>query len=138
MDETLRLWGPLNTGVPRISTGRMIGGEYFKAGVGISNSSYATARDPGVFPEPNAFDPDRWDNASAEMRLMSRPFSTGPRNCVGRHLALIGITLTVTRMLQLFDIVADPSMTEARMVQRDEGVLSAWDQTMLIQVTNAV
>ena len=116
----------------------MIGGEYFKPGVGISNNSFATARDPTVFPDPYTFDPDRWDNATAEMRLMSRPFSIGPRNCVGRNLALIGIYLSVTRILQLFDIVTDPSMTEPRMKQRDEGILTPWDQTLLIHVTNAV
>ncbi|KAK5045999.1 hypothetical protein LTR84_008786 [Exophiala bonariae] len=60
IDETLRLWGPLNTGIPRISTGRMIGGEYFPAGVGISNNPYATARDPEVFPDPEAYEPDRF------------------------------------------------------------------------------
>lgn len=116
----------------------MIGGEYFKPGVGISSSSYATARDPRVFPEPLVFDPDRWEHATAEMRIMSRPFSIGPRNCIGRQLALIGVYLTVTRMLQLFDIATDPSMTKDRMKQRDEGILTPWDQTLLVRVTNAV
>lgn len=132
------MWGPLNTGTPRISTGRTIGGVYFKPGVGISNSSYATARDPQVFPEPFVFDPDRWENATSEMRIMSRPFSIGPRNCIGRQLALIGIYLTVTRMLQLFDIVTDPSMTEERMKQKDEGILTPVDESLLVRITNAV
>lgn len=132
IDETLRLWGPLNTGIPRISTGRTIGGEYFKPGVGISNNPYATARDPQVFPDPYTFNPGRWDDATVDMRLMSRPFSIGPRNCIGRHLALIGLYLTVTRMFQLFDVTTDPSMTESRMRQRDQGVFSPWDETLLV------
>ncbi|KEF53378.1 uncharacterized protein A1O9_10353 [Exophiala aquamarina CBS 119918] len=134
VDETLRLWGPLNTGIPRISTGRMIAGEYFPAGVGISNNPYATARDPDAFPNPEEYEPDRWNNASTEMRLMSRPFSIGPRNCIGRHLALIGLYVTVTRIFQLFDVTTDPSMTEEKMRQKDQGVFSPWDETLLVRV----
>ncbi len=110
----------------------MIAGDFFPAGAGISNNPYATARDPEVFPDPLKFDPDRWDNATEAMRLMSRPFSIGPRNCIGRHLALIGLHLTVTRMIQLYDIRTDASMVEARMKQRDQGVLTPWDETLLI------
>lgn len=137
VDETLRLWGPLNTGIPRMSTGRTIAGDYFPAGVGISNNPYATARDPDVFPSPEEYNPDRWNNASAEMRLMSRPFSIGPRNCIGRHLALMGLYVTVSRVFQLFDVTTDPSMTEFRMRQKDQGVFSPWDETLLVWVKRA-
>jgi cytochrome P450 len=134
IDETLRLWAPLNTGVPRISTGRTIGGRYFRAGAGISNNSYATARDPDIFPKPLTFNPDRWDKATPEMRIMSRPFSIGPRNCIGRHLALVGIYLTLARAIQLFDITADPSMTDKMMKQRDSGILTPWDEKLLLRI----
>lgn len=110
----------------------MIDGKYFPAGVGISNNPYATARDPEIFPHPNAYEPDRWNGASAEMRLMSRPFSIGPRNCIGRHLALLGLYLTVARVFQLFDIETDPSMTEDRMRLKDRGVFSPWDESLLV------
>jgi len=132
VDETLRLWGPLNTGTPRTSLGRTIGGDYFPAGVGISNNSYATARDPNVFPNPSEYEPDRWNNTSAEMRLMARPFSIGPRNCIGRHLALMEVYVTVARVFQLFDITTDPSMTEEKMRLKDQGVFSPWDETLLV------
>jgi cytochrome P450 len=115
----------------------MIGGDYFPAGVGISNNPYATARDPEVFPDPETYEPDRWTNATAEMRLMSRPFSIGPRNCIGRHLALIGLYVTVSRVLQLFDISTDSSMTEEKMRLKDQGVYSPWDETLLVWVKRA-
>ena len=115
----------------------MIDGEYFPAGVGISNNPYATARDPAFFVNPGTYDPDRWNEATAEMRLMSRPFSIGPRNCIGRHLALMGLYLTVARVFQLFDVTNDPSMTEHRMRLKDRGVFSPWDESLLVWVKPA-
>ncbi|KAJ9614975.1 hypothetical protein H2200_001049 [Cladophialophora chaetospira] len=135
IDETLRVHGPLNTGVPRISTGRNIGGHYLPAGAGVSNNPYATARDAAVFPEPELFQPERWENATAEMRLMSRPFSIGPRNCIGRHLAMMGLVLTVTRLFQQFDLHVHPSVTEESMRLRDRGVYTPWGESLLVVAT---
>ena len=137
VNETLRLWGPLNTGVPRLSPGKIIGGQYIPTGVGISNNPYATARDPVTFPNPDQFDPSRWDFATSEMRIMSRPFSLGPRNCIGRHVAEIGLYLTVTRLFQLFDVTTDSSMTEDKMKLRDQGAYTPWDESLLVTATSA-
>lgn len=58
-----------------------------------------------------------------EMKKMSRPFSYGPRNCIGQHLAEMSLTMTVARLYQLFDVVPAPSMTPDVMKQVDKGVL---------------
>lgn len=52
---------------------------------------------------------------------MSRPFSYGPRNCIGLHLAEIGIYLTVSRMFQLMDLKLDSRTTEEMMLPCDKG-----------------
>ncbi|CAM1509688.1 Fc.00g000230.m01.CDS01 [Cosmosporella sp. VM-42] len=109
IQETLRKWGPLSAAFPRVSPGREISGHYISKGTVVSTSAYATSRDPRVFPEPEVYNPDRWLNAGKEMKEMSRPFSYGPRNCIGKHLAQIGLTLTLSRMYQLYDIENDPS-----------------------------
>lgn len=123
IEEVLRLRGPLNGGAPRVSPGKLIGGQWVPRGITIETNSYATARDPNVYLEPLEFDPSRWEHATEEMRQMARPFSYGPRNCVGRHLAEISIVLTVSRLYQLYDIIPDPSMNPADMRQVDMGVL---------------
>ena len=137
INEVFRLWGPLTVGAPRVSPGRIIGGDHIPAGVIVGNNPYATARDPKVYPKPHQFDPSRWDNSTPDMRAMNRPFSTGPRNCIGRHLATITIVLTLTRLYQLYDIVPDPSMTEEKMKLRDRGTFTPWDETLLVTVTKA-
>ena len=92
-------------------------------GITVETNSYATARDPEVFPAPLEFNPSRWENATDDMRQMSRPFQFGPRNCVGRHLAEIGLFLTISRLYQLYDIVADAKIQPEDMRQVDFGVL---------------
>jgi len=73
----------------------------------------STARDPPVFPDPEAFVPERWLQATPQMRGMSRPFSTGSRNSVvGRHLAEVNLALTLSRLFQLYDLTVDPTTTE--------------------------
>ncbi|PVH72446.1 cytochrome P450 [Cadophora sp. DSE1049] len=98
IEETLRLWGPGNIPLTRVSPGKTIAGHWVPHGISVEVSSYATARNARVFAEPLKFDPYRWENATPEMRCLSRPFSTGPRNCVGRHLAEIGLRLAISRI----------------------------------------
>lgn len=123
IQETLRLRGPLNSGAPRVSPGKVIANDYVPENIQVEVSSYATARDPDVFPNPLEFKPSRWENATEEMRNMARPFSYGPRNCVGRHLAEIGLFMTVSRLYQLYDVVPDPDLRPEDMNQVDLGVL---------------
>ncbi|KAK5045144.1 hypothetical protein LTR84_009477 [Exophiala bonariae] len=124
VQEVLRLRGPIPTTAPRLSPGKSIGGHHIPAGVTVSNLPYSTQRDATVFPDPHTFEPDRWDEPTPEMKLMNRPFSSGPRNCVGMHLARVQLFLTVVALYQRFDIEVDPSTTEEMMVLRDQGIMT--------------
>ncbi|KAJ9622844.1 hypothetical protein H2204_011453 [Knufia peltigerae] len=126
IEETLRLWGPFNVGFPRVSPGKQIGGVFVPAGTVVANVAYSTHRDPNYFPNPLEFVPERWLNASSDMKAMAKPFGHGPRNCIGKHLAEIGIHLTLTRLYQLYDIGIDPCMTEEMMRQKDRGAAGPW------------
>lgn len=129
------MWGPLSSAFPRVSPGRDISGIYVPEGTIVSTSAYVTARDPAVFPEPDLYNPDRWLNATKEMKEMSRPFSYGPRNCIGKHLAHLGLILTLSRLYQLYDIENDPVMTEATMRPKDRGVTFPIGQKLIIKPT---
>jgi cytochrome P450 len=132
IDETLRLYGPLSSGFPRVSPGRHISGEYVPEGTIVSTSAYITARDPTVFADPLEYIPERWLDATPEMRNSWRPFSYGPRNCIGKHLAEIGLNLTLARLYQLYDIKIDPSMTDDMMRPCDRGVTFPWGKKLLV------
>lgn len=58
------------------------------------------------------------------MKVAFRPFSTGPRNCIGLHLARMDIMLTVCALLLRFDIRLDETMSEDLMYAQDRGVMS--------------
>ncbi|GME64629.1 putative cytochrome p450 protein [Neofusicoccum parvum] len=134
-DEVLRLRGPLPTNLPRRSPGKLIGGHYVPRGTLVANLGWTTHRDPDVFADPLAFRPERWERPTAEMKAMFRPFSTGPRNCIGMHLAKVQVFLMLGALYQRFDVRMDPSMTEEDMVESDRGVLQPSAEKVFVHVT---
>lgn len=63
-------------------------GEYFvPAGTEIYISPYFIQRHPGLWEEPDAFNPDRFGTHDLPGGGAMLPFSAGPRNCIGEHLA---------------------------------------------------
>jgi cytochrome P450 len=50
---------------------------------------------PEVFPEPRAFKPERWANATPEMMRDWMPFGLGPRQCIARNLAMVELAFAV-------------------------------------------
>jgi len=67
----------------------------------------AGATDAQHFPQPEAFDPDRWlreDGASGKRIAM--PFGAGPRICPGRYLALLEIKVALATLLGSFDLAS--------------------------------
>jgi cytochrome P450 len=98
-------------------------GKWIPKGTIVETCTYTTARDPTVFRDPLIFDPSRWEMPTPEMKKMSRPFSYGPRSCIGQHLAEMALALTVARLYQLYDVIPSPEMTPEYMQQEDRGVL---------------
>lgn len=60
---------------------------------------------------PFNFAPERWLKGTdlpaefeADVREASKPFSTGPRNCVGKHMAMGNLRLILARLIWSFDL----------------------------------
>ena len=55
------------------------------AGCGVLIAPFATHRLPGIYPDPEKFDPDRFlaDRAESRHQYAFIPFSAGPRSCIG-------------------------------------------------------
>ena len=126
IQETLRLRGPIPTVAPRLSPGKSIAGEFIPSGVIVSNLAYSTQRDPAIFINPYAFSPDRWLNdVTSGMKNMNRPFSTGPRNCLGMHLARVQLLLTICALYSKFEVTLDETLTtEEKVIMRDQGIMT--------------
>lgn len=64
-------------------------------------------RDARWFPEPEAFRPERFDGeagSAAQPRGSWMPFGTGPRVCLGQHLASTEMAVVAAMLLQRFEL----------------------------------
>jgi len=87
--ETLRLYPPLWAIGRRAIQECRIGDVNIAPGSVVVLSQYVTHRDPRWFPNPEAFDPNRWttEARSARPRFCYFPFSGGSRSCLGEGFA---------------------------------------------------
>lgn len=85
--ETLRLRPTAAIGFERIVTrpGTVFGGFKLPPGTAISVPTYSIQRNTDVYPDPEAFVPERWlaEDASQQHKSFN-VFSTGPRSCIGQ------------------------------------------------------
>ena len=58
--------------------------------------------DPSRFQDPSVFRPERWFDASMEMKEAYLPFSSGMRNCVGDRLAMAEIRVALALLVTNF------------------------------------
>lgn len=93
-----------------------IAGVPLKKGAQIWAAQWVVHRDPRWFPNPTAFKPDRWDNASVPKHAYF-PFGGGPRICIGNAFAMMEMVLLLATMSQRFtfesetDVAIAPSVT---------------------------
>lgn len=70
------------------------------------------------------------------MKLAFRPFSTGPRNCIGMHLARMDLMLTTCALYNRFDLVLDTVRTTPEMMYaQDRGVMSPQGKRVYFYIT---
>lgn len=77
-------------------------------GSGIVFSQFITHHMPELYPDPEAFQPDRWlrINPSPYQYL---PFGAGPRMCLGASLAMLILKTTLPTLLQKFKLSVVPN-----------------------------
>lgn len=68
---------------------------------------YAIHHDEDIYPEPEKFDPERFndDNKGNLNPYTYFPFGVGPRNCIGSRFALLEAKILIFRMLSKFELV---------------------------------
>ncbi|KAI7787288.1 benzoate 4-monooxygenase cytochrome p450 [Diaporthe eres] len=126
LNETARLYPPVATMLERTRVG------VHQSSAGLSASNFA---------QPESFAPERWLPSSsqdpsspfyADKRDAIQPFSYGPRNCVGRHLAYNEMRLIMARLLWEFDMRLDPSSREWTLPYSQHKSWVVWNKPPLV------
>ncbi|XP_047115589.1 probable cytochrome P450 4aa1 [Schistocerca piceifrons] len=102
--EALRLFPSVPLIARRLGDDLVIGKHTLPAGTDVLLAPYAMHRLEHVFPDPEAFDPDRFtaDNCSRRHPYSYIPFSAGPRNCIGYKFAMMEMKVVMSTLLRHF------------------------------------
>ena len=108
--ETLRLFPPVGFMARQSAKTCPMRDKQVKAGSTVVVSPWLIQRHRDLWPEPDAFDPDRYDNdASREaLRAGYMPFGMGPRVCMGAAFALQEAALILARWVHDYELRAVP------------------------------
>lgn len=116
--ETLRLYPVAPILISRRSTQPIsLGAWQFPSRTLFMLPVYLLHHDPRWFPEPEAFRPERFAPDAPELpRGAYMPFGTGPRVCLGQHLAMAEMAAIAAMLLQRFELSIPDGMTAPRSV----------------------
>ncbi|XP_053697820.1 cytochrome P450 4d2-like [Sabethes cyaneus] len=96
----------------------VIDGQTIPSGVDIAVLIYAMHNNPEVFPEPDKFDPERFneENSSKRHPYAYIPFSAGSRNCIGQKYAMLEIKTTLVKLLGSYRLLACDPQNKVRIM----------------------
>ena len=118
IDEAMRLSPSVGGLLPRevLPGGITVDGESIPAGMVIGTPHYTIHHNETYYPEAFSYVPERWVSGStvagglvgeedvSRAKSAFCPFSIGPRGCIGKGLAYIEMTMTLARLLFMYDI----------------------------------
>ena len=113
LDEVLRLYPPAWIGPRRAIRDFEFGGYSVPRGAYVNYCSWASHRIPEIFPEPEAFIPERFtrERKAALPRGAYVPFGGGQRVCIGKRFGQIEVKLVASMLLQRLRLDALPGRT---------------------------
>jgi cytochrome P450 len=113
LDEVLRLYPPAWIGPRRAIQEYEFGGYTVPKGAYVNYCSWASQRLPEVFPQPEAFIPERFtrERKAALPRGAYVPFGGGSRICIGKRFGQTEVKLVATKLLQRLRVEALPGRT---------------------------
>ena len=110
IDETLRLYPPAWIGPRRSIAPFTFDGTPVPGGVPVNYCSWASHRLPDVWPEPDAFRPERFAAGNRERIAKGAyvPFGGGSRMCIGMRFGLAEVGVIAAAILERFRLELAP------------------------------
>jgi len=119
--EAMRLYPPAYVFGRQASEDNQVGPHLIRRGTVIGISPFIIHRQPEWYPEPERFDPDRWqpERCASLPKFAYCPFGGGSRKCIGDQFAWMEATLILATIAQAWKIrlkpghqaVPDPQIT---------------------------
>jgi enediyne biosynthesis protein E7 len=110
IQEAIRLYPPvwLLSRIARADD--EVGGYRLPAGADVLISPYTLHRNPGFWPEPERFDPERFsaEQTAERPRYAYIPFGAGPRFCVGSNLGMMEATMVLAVLMRDLEFRSPP------------------------------
>ncbi|KAJ8124646.1 hypothetical protein O1611_g8994 [Lasiodiplodia mahajangana] len=136
LKEGMRLYPPAPDTLFRTTQDHpaMVAGKLVPPHTSITMNLWAAGRDPVNFHRPLEFIPERWmEDACPEFRkddkAAFKPFSTGPRDCIGKNLAWAEMRLILAQLVWTFDFLGvEP---ESRQWIERQKIFSLWEKLPL-------
>ena len=134
IDEALRLYPPVSMNLPRRTPpeGANILGDYIPGDTSVSISAYVVHRDPVVFPEPEAYQPERWlGEKGKDLQPYFVAFSAGARGCIGRNISYLEQTVLLASLVNRFQFALpspswEPAIRETTNLNSGPMPLKIW------------
>lgn len=105
IQESMRLYPPVPISPSRATRAVRVGARTVPAGTFVDVASYVIHRDPRWWPDPDRFDPGRFD-ARAPRPGTFLPFLMGPHTCMGMRLALLELPLALAAVVSSYAVTA--------------------------------
>lgn len=128
INETQRLSPPAHQLNRECGQDFQIKGISIPRGTEIIIPFYALHHDPEAWPDPERFDPGRFQSPAKDTRhpYQYLPFGAGPRNCIGMRFALMEIKIAIVKILMKFKFERAPK-TQVPLVMHAGNTLSPRD-----------
>lgn len=101
--ETLRLRPVVPIVARRLHAPMNVGGHMIEPGTVVAPCIYLTHRNPEIYPDPDAFKPERFVATKPDPYAFF-PFGGGARRCIGMAFALHEMKVVLATLLRSFDI----------------------------------
>nr|XP_056706797.1 ultra-long-chain fatty acid omega-hydroxylase [Euleptes europaea] len=115
--ESLRLHPPVTVVSRRCTKDvKLPDGRVIPKGTICLISIYGTHHNPAVWPQPEVYNPYRFDPGTSQTQLPLSfvPFSAGPRNCIGQNFAMSELKAALVLTLLRFRVWLDESQPVRR------------------------
>lgn len=119
--ESMRVLPPVVWNARVAAEASELGGYHVPAGAEVLMSIYHTHHMAEVYPNPERFDPARWESNDYGI-FEYNPFSGGPRMCIGSSFAMMEIKLVLATLLQRFRLELAPGAQVERIVHATMGL----------------